>query len=102
MLDAVDLLLERRDHGRGHDLGAGAGIDRRHGDDGFLDLRIFADVGAEKALDAEQQSSAELIRSLAEQNARVVAQKALPQVARFEKNAPAAQLTWPAAGAKGA
>jgi hypothetical protein len=43
VLDAVDLLLERRRHGLGDDLGVGARIGRLHDDGGRNDLGIFAD-----------------------------------------------------------
>ncbi len=43
VLDAVDLLLDRRDHGRGHDLGAGAGILPGDADQRRCDLRILRD-----------------------------------------------------------
>ena len=43
VLDAVDLLLDRRHHGRGDDLGAGAGILARHVDDRRRDLGILRD-----------------------------------------------------------
>ena len=43
VLDAVDLLLDRRDHGRGDDLGAGAGILAGDVDDRRRDLGILRD-----------------------------------------------------------
>ncbi len=43
VLDAVDLLLDRRHHGRGDDVGAGAGILPGHVDDRRRDLRILRD-----------------------------------------------------------
>ena len=43
VLDAVDLLLERRDHGRGDDLGAGAGILAGDVDDRRRDLGVLRD-----------------------------------------------------------
>ncbi len=43
VLDAVDLLLHRRDHGRGDDVGAGAGILAGHVDDRRRDFGILRD-----------------------------------------------------------
>ena len=43
ILDAVDLLLERRDDGLGDGLGRGAGILPAHHHGGRHDLRVFAD-----------------------------------------------------------
>ena len=43
VLDAVDLLLDRRHHGRGDHLGAGAGILARYVDDRRRDLGILRD-----------------------------------------------------------
>ena len=48
VLDAVDLLLDRRDHGRGHDLGAGAGILAGDADQGRRDLGILRDRQARR------------------------------------------------------
>src|SRR6185437_16199755 len=41
VFDAIDLLLDGRDHGGGHDVGARAGILTRHGDGGRGDLGIL-------------------------------------------------------------
>jgi hypothetical protein len=43
VLDAVDLLLDRRHHRRGHDLGAGAGILAGDADQGRRDLGVLRD-----------------------------------------------------------
>ena len=43
VLDAVDLLLERRDDGRGHHVGAGTGILARDVDHGGRDIGILGD-----------------------------------------------------------
>ena len=43
LLDAVDLLLDRRGHGVGHDLGVGPGVAGRHPDGRRRDLRVLGD-----------------------------------------------------------
>ena len=48
-LDAVDLLLDRRGHRVGHDLGAGAGIGDRHLDRRRRDLGILGDAAGRTA-----------------------------------------------------
>ena len=53
VLDAVDLLLDRRDHGRGDDVGAGARILAGDVDDRRRDLRILRDRQAEERHRAE-------------------------------------------------
>ena len=53
VLDAVDLLLDRSDHGGGDDLGAGAGILALHVDDRRRDLGILRDRQAEERHAAE-------------------------------------------------
>ena len=53
VLDAVDLLLHRRDHGRGHDVGAGAGILPGDVDDRRRDLGILRDRQARERHAAE-------------------------------------------------
>src|ERR1051326_6166692 len=53
VLDAVDLLLDRRDHGRGHHVGAGAGVLPGYVDDGRRDLGILRDRQAEEGYAAD-------------------------------------------------
>ena len=53
VLDAVDLLLDRRHHGRGDHLGVGAGILARHVDDRRRDLGILRDRQAREGDRAE-------------------------------------------------
>ena len=48
ILDAVDLLFDRRDHRRGHDLGTGAGILPGDADQGRRDLGILRDRQAQE------------------------------------------------------
>ena len=53
VLDAVYLLLDGRDHGRGHDVGARAGILAGHVDDRRRDLGILGDGQARERHRAE-------------------------------------------------
>ena len=57
VLDAVDLLLDRRDHGRGDDFGAGAGILAGHVDDRRRDLGILRDRQARERHAAEDHEN---------------------------------------------
>ena len=57
VLDAVDLLFDRRDHGGSHDVGAGAGILARHGDSRRRDLRILRNRQPEKGHTAQDQEN---------------------------------------------
>ena len=57
VLDAVDLLFDRRDHGRGDDVGAGARILARDGDRRRRDFRILRDRQARKRHAAEDHEN---------------------------------------------
>ncbi len=55
VLDAVDLLLDRRGHGVGHGLGVGAGIVGRHLDGRRRDVRVLRDRQREQGDAAAQR-----------------------------------------------